>query len=251
MISIESISSGLLNGEFFLEYLPIMSLTEGRCTGAEALIRWQRGGQTLQPNSFIPIAERTPLAGLITYWVMETVADQLGDWLRETPRANLSINIPPEIIGRGGIAYAASKSRLIDLAPQLIMEVTERGLPDSIGVETINASRKMGVRIAMDDFSLDGSANLAILSRANFDIIKLDRSLSAQIIEGNSHPEWLAGMSALLQSSQLIVIAEGVETELQHTVLRQAKIQGAQGYYYSKPIAFDEFTAFYARHQNG
>lgn len=249
MITIEAMREGLKRNKFYLEYLPTMSLVNGRCTGAEALVRWKHGADILQPNDFIPIAENTPLSGLITYWVLDTVAEELGDWLRGNPTAHLSINVPPEIIGRGGLEFAATKAKIMDLVPQLIMEITERGLPDVIGVESINDSRKTGIRVAMDDFSLAGTGNLAILSRANFDIIKLDAALIAQIDQACPYPDWLSGMSALLQSSQLAVIAEGVETELQYSVLKQANIQEAQGFYFSEPVSATDFMAFYGRNQ--
>ena len=88
--------------------------------------------------TFIPIAENTPLSGMLTYWVLDTVAAELGDWLRANPDVRVGINAPPEILGRGGMAYVATKSGLAEQAAQIILEVTERGLPDLLGVEAIN-----------------------------------------------------------------------------------------------------------------
>jgi sensor c-di-GMP phosphodiesterase-like protein len=249
MITTDCIRNGLEKSEFFLEYLPTLSLANGRCTGAEALIRWKRGAEILQPVSFIPVAENTTLSGLLTYWVIDTVALELGKWLHENPTAHLSINVPPEILGRGGILFAATKANLIDLAPQLIIEITERGLPDALGVESINEYRKIGIRVAMDDFSHGSRANMAILARANFDIIKLDKTLCAQITNSNKNPDWLAGITAMMQSSQLSVIAEGVETEVQHSVLKQARIQEAQGFYFSGSLSSADFIDFYNSNQ--
>ncbi len=249
MITTDCIRSGLEKSEFFLEYLPTLSLANGCCTGAEALIRWKRGAEILQPSSFIPIAENTTLSGLLTYWVIDTVAFELGNWLRENPTAHLSINVPPEILGRGGILFAATKANLIDLAPQFIFEITERGLPDALGIDSINEYRKIGIRVAMDDFSHGSRANMAILSRAHFDIIKLDKSLCAQITDSNKNPHWLAGISALMQSSQLVVIAEGIETEVQYNALKQANIQEAQGFYFSNPLSAADYIKFYTSNQ--
>src|SRR4051812_1130709 len=109
MINLETIRAGFTNGEFFLEYLPTVSLTDRRCIGAEALIRWKRPTGVVPPDDFIPLADNTPLSGLITYWVIDTVAAEMSDWLRANPNAHISINVPPEILGRGGIAYAADK----------------------------------------------------------------------------------------------------------------------------------------------
>jgi len=103
MITVDAIQAGLNQGEFFLEYLPTISLADGRCVGAEALARWRRPSGGVPPLEFIPLIERTPLSGLFTYWVMETVAEELGGWLREHGEAHISINVPPEIVGRGGL----------------------------------------------------------------------------------------------------------------------------------------------------
>jgi sensor c-di-GMP phosphodiesterase-like protein len=252
MIDLQSIKDGLDRDELFLEYLPTVALQDGRCTGAEALVRWRRPTGVVEPLDFIPIAENTPLSGLITYWVLDTVAKEMGDWLRANPDAHLAINVPPEIIGRGGIEYVATRSGLFDLASQIVLELTERGLPDAIAIETLRTNaRQRGVRIAIDDVTLDGGANVAVLARAAFDIIKLDRHLVAQIAAGCPHPAWLDEMSALVHLSRLHLVAEGVETALQRDTLRAAGIPTAQGYFFSRPLAAVEFIAFHRRSADG
>ena len=69
MISLDAIRAGLADGEFFLEYLPTVSLADGRCVGAEALSRWRRASGVVQPGEFINLIEGTPVSGTLTYWV--------------------------------------------------------------------------------------------------------------------------------------------------------------------------------------
>jgi len=245
MISVDAIRDGLDKGEFFLEYLPTVSLADGRCTGAEALARWRRPSGVVQPGDFIPVVEGTHLAGMLTYWVLETVAAELGDWLRQHPKAHIGVNVPPEILGRGGLEYAAAKSGLSDVRSQIVLEVTERGIPDMLGVATLEAASRSGVRIALDDVTLTG-AHLAVLSRCTLDMIKTDRSLVGQITPDGPRPAWLTGLSALLRSTRVAVIAEGVETAAQAAALRAAGIPMAQGYYFSRPISAEKFRAYYA-----
>jgi sensor c-di-GMP phosphodiesterase-like protein len=245
MIPLDEIRAGLSRGEFILEYLPTLFLTDNRCIGAEALIRWKRATGIVPPGDFIPVAENTPLSGLITYWVIDRVAAEMGGWLSDNPNAHISINVPPEILGRGGIAYAADKAGLLELAPQLILELTERGLPDPLGIMAINDNWGSGVRIALDDVTQTGGANLAVLARCNFHIIKLDRSLVAQITAQVPSPPWLDGIAALIQRSQLQVVAEGVETEQQLNALRRAQVQSAQGFYFSCPITAEDFMTYH------
>jgi sensor c-di-GMP phosphodiesterase-like protein len=246
MITVDAIHAGLTQGEFFLEYMPTVSLADGRCVGAEALARWRRPSAVVPPREFIPLIEGTPLSGLLTYWVIETVAKELGGWLRVHEEAHIGINVPPEILGRGGLEYAATKTGLGDLRRQIIMEVTERGLPDRLGVAALEAASQAGVRVALDDVTLSG-ANLAVLSRCTLDIIKIDRSLISQITPECPCPAWLGGLTALLQSTRVEVIAEGVETEAQVAALRASGISMAQGYYFSLPIPAEELKAYYSK----
>ena len=156
MISLDAIRAGLTGGEFFLEYMPIVSLADGRCVGAEALTRWRRASGLVQPDEFIELIEGTHLSGTLTYWVIETMAKELGDWLRAHKDAFLSVNVPPEILGRGGLEYAAMKTGFSELRNQIIIEVTERGIPDNLGVATLEAASRSGVRVALDDVTLSG-----------------------------------------------------------------------------------------------
>ncbi len=245
MISFGDVQDGLARDEFYLEYLPIVSLIDGRCIGAEALSRWRRTGGVVQPNDFVPQAENTPASGALTFWVIETVAAELSGWLRANSNAHVSINVPPEIVGRGGLNYAGDKSGLIEFGSQVILELTERGVPDAMAVQAIDHADRRGVQLALDDVTLVGGANLAILARCNFDIIKLDRALIAQIKPQDPTPDWLASVAAMLAASRLTVIAEGVETEAQLLALRAAGIQAAQGFYFSPPLAADALFTFY------
>jgi EAL domain-containing protein (putative c-di-GMP-specific phosphodiesterase class I) len=245
MISVDAIRAGLTSGEFFLEYMPTVSLADGRCVGAEALTRWRRASGVVPPGEFIRVIEGTYLSGMLTYWVFETVATELADWLRSHKEVHIGINVPPEILGRSGMEYVATKTGLSEIKNQLILEVTERGIPDTLGVATLDAISRSGVRIALDDVTLTGT-NLAVYSRCSLDLMKTDRSLVDQITPECPRPAWLNGLSALLQSTRMAVIAEGVETEVQAEALRAAGIPMAQGYYFSPPISADRLKAYHA-----
>jgi sensor c-di-GMP phosphodiesterase-like protein len=245
MITFDEIRDGLAEGEFFLEYLPTISLADGRCTGAEALSRWRRPSGLVQPDEFIHLVEGTVLSGILTYWVLETVAKELGDWLREHKEAYISINVPPEVLGRGGLEYVAIKTGLAEIRDQIVLEVTERGIPDNLGITSLEHASRSGVRIALDDVTLSGT-HLAILSRCTLDMIKPDRSLVEQITTDLPCPPWLSGLSALLQSTQIAVIAEGVESKEQADALLSAGIPMAQGFYFSRPISAEKLKEYYS-----
>ena len=118
----------------------------------------------VQPDEFIPLIEGTYLSGMLTYWVLETVSKELGDWLRVHKELNIGINVPPKSSGRGGLEYVSTKPGVSEIRNQIILEISERGIPDTLGIAALEAASRSGVRIALDDVTLSG-INLVILSR--------------------------------------------------------------------------------------
>jgi sensor c-di-GMP phosphodiesterase-like protein len=246
MVTVDDISEAMDRNELFVEYQPIVLLSDFSCIGAEALVRWHRAGAIVQPSEFLHAILNTPLSGRLTYWVIDTVAAELGDWLSEHPRAQVSINIPPEILGRGGLQYAAERSGLAARANQIVLEITEHGVPDELGLQALNMLAERGLRIALDDVALNG-VNLALLARCNFNVIKLDRQLTSQLAQGLPPPPWLAALSSLLRNSALQVVAEGVETRYQADALVEAGVQMAQGFFFSASLAAPALIDYHAR----
>jgi EAL domain-containing protein (putative c-di-GMP-specific phosphodiesterase class I) len=245
-MDVEAIEQGLANGEFYLEYLPIVDLADGSCVGAEALTRWRRPDGVVMPDEFMPFIHNTPWAGRLTYWVIDTVAAELLDWLHSDPSVYICINVPPEVLGRGGIMYAAERSGLAGFTRQIVLEITERGVPDLLGMQGLDAARGLGVRLALDDVSMSG-VNLAILTRIPFEIVKIHQNQVAQIVPGSPLPEWLLGIAALLKTTALQVVAEGVETEFQAATLRESGIHLVQGFHFAPPMPVHELEAFHAK----
>ncbi len=232
-------------GDLFVQYLPTVRLADACCIGAEALVRWRRGGDVLAAGEFIPQIENTPLSGRITYWVIETVGMELGEWLDAHGDAHISLNVPPEVLGRGGVEHAVIRSGLRGRVGQIVFEVTERGVPDRLGIDTLNFAASCGVRLALDDAMLSG-VNLALLARCNFSMVKIAREVTAQLEPGKPAPGWIAGLQSLLKSSSLQVVAEGVETDYQAKWLRAAGVQMAQGYFFSHPLPASGLKDLYA-----
>ena len=247
-ISPQMLHKALLENAFFLEYMPTVALQNGgRCIGCEALIRWRRGADVVYPADFIPLMENTPVSGLITYWVIDTVASELGDWLRKHRSVHVGINVPPEVLGRGGLEYAARKAQLMDVRKQIVLEITERGIPDQLGLDELEDMADENILIAMDDVNMDES-NFIVLSRLPVPIIKLDRDFVAQLTVANGK-ERLKAIAAFVQLGRHYVIAEGVETDEQAHLLKDAGVQYAQGWLYSKSVPAQAFMAYHAARQ--
>ncbi len=240
----EDVRAALDRGELFVEYLPTVMLSDSHCVGAEALVRWKRGDVVLPAAAFIPLIENTPVTGTLTYWVLDTVATQLGDWLRQNADAHISINVPPEILGRGGLAYVATRAGLDARVHQIVLEITERGVPDRLGLDALNLLAEKGVRLALDDVMLSGT-NLALLTRCKFSMIKLDREIIGQLLPGQPAPTWLGGLESLLKRSPLQVVAEGVQSEYQAKTLNSIGVQMAQGHFYSTTLTAPALIEFH------
>ena len=247
MIDLETVKSGLLNREFFLEYLPTVALKDNRCVGCEALIRWRRGQRVIPPLEFIPLIESTLLAGTVTYWVIENIAQELGPWLREHDDVHISMNIPPGLLGHAGLISAIANSNLLDVIDQLVVEVTEGGMPAKHNGVAL-ARPPDGARVALDDSALT-AASLVTLSQSRIDIVKIDRPFIDQLLKPDCPGEKLATLSELVRSGKYLLVAEGVETPAQAERLRQLGVDLAQGWHFSRPLSAPDFGRYFAQHR--
>ena len=118
------------------------------------------------PDDFILAAENTAMSGELCYRVTETVAAEFAPWLRANPDFSVSINEPPEILGRGGIRYVADMAGLTDLFAPLILETTERGVPDLVGLRALDDHLNSGIRAAAAQTPQVWSSSIAPVSRS-------------------------------------------------------------------------------------
>lgn len=238
---LDALRAGLDRGEFFLEYLPTIELATGRCIGAEALTRWNQDGRVHRPFSFDGIHDDYQLSGRITFWVIETVAAELGDWLRENPDMHVSINLPPAILGRGAIEHAIRRAGLFDVLPQLIFELTEHGIPDERGLKAMEYMMSLGARFALDDIAFNYPATVLLFTRVGVHIVKLPKSYLDSL---DAHD--MIVLEQLIKASGALVISEGVETPAQLEDLRGLGVPMGQGWLFSKSIPADAFLRYWA-----
>lgn len=247
MHSQDEIFQGFQDNEFFLEYQPYVSLADGSCIGAEALIRWQKGDRLLPPCDFLPQIYNTWLIGFLSCWLIDEIARDLGEWLHKTSDVHISFNVPPELFGRGGLVYVAYRAGLHEISNKLVVEITEKGIPDKLGIEMINNrdSYMPEIKFALDDVSPADEISFALLARLNLDVIKIDKSFVDKIpLPGWSESREASVLYSIGQSNCLTV-AEGVETAKQAEVVRNAGILAAQGWYYSRSIRASEFIEYH------
>jgi diguanylate cyclase (GGDEF)-like protein len=236
----------LENGEFELHYQPKVNLVSGKMTSAEGLIRWNdpRTGM-VPPAQFIPILEQTGLIHEVGRWALrQAVTDYLG-WLAEgLPVVRLAVNVSPLQLRDRGFIDEVRQAISIDVkaAAGLELEITESLIMENVehSVASLRALREMGISIAIDDFGT-GFSSLSYLSKFPVDTLKIDRSFVIEMTESAQGLALVSTIINLAHALKLKVVAEGVETEAQASLLRGLECDEMQGYLFSRPVPAELF----------
>ena len=239
--------------EFLSYYQPIIELATGRCVGAEALVRWQRpDGTIVSPNFFVPLAEQVGLITDITDQLIQRVITELAVMLALEPSVHIAINIAPTDIDSGRFLPVLQKEleKAGVSAAQIWLEATERGFINAEAArKTISEARAAGYLVAIDDFGT-GYSSLSMLESLPLDALKIDKSFVDAIGKGAASSVITPHIIEMAHGLRLSIVAEGVETLEQESYLRDAGVQFAQGYYYSKPLSAQDFIVFYTKRRS-
>jgi diguanylate cyclase (GGDEF)-like protein/PAS domain S-box-containing protein len=233
--------------EFILHYQPQLDLNTGAITGFEALVRWlhpQRG--TLSPSVFIAAAEETGIIGPLGEWVLREACSEARAW-RDAgyPELQVSVNCSAQQFQREGfvetVGLILRESGLP--ASRLELEITESVIVQRSEevVARFASLEALGVQISLDDFGT-GYSSLSYLKRFAIHQLKIDQSFVRDISSDPDDAAIVSAIIAIAHSLGLKVVAEGVETAEQLAFLRSLGCDGAQGYYFSRPLPADEFT---------
>ncbi len=236
--------------QFFLLYQPIVDLTTGAIIGVEALIRWrhpERG--VIEPSQFIPSLESSGLIVPVGLWVLQEACRSGARWHEAGHRLYLSVNISARQLERDRIVDDVQNALLetgFDPA-SLTLELTETTIMQDVQ-ETVNRLRllkALGVRLAIDDFGT-GYSSLAYLRQFPIDVIKIDQSFVAGVVDSPEAASLVHTLVQLGQSLGLSTIAEGVETDAQRRRLIGEHTDAAQGFYFARPIDAESIDALLA-----
>jgi EAL domain-containing protein (putative c-di-GMP-specific phosphodiesterase class I) len=236
--------------ELHLAFQPKVSLVDGSCLGAEALLRWNHPeAGPIPPGEFMPVVETTSLARATTEWVLEATLRQLAAWRAEGVALQVAVNVSavnleePDFCERvlDGLAR-------LGLPPScLALEMTESALmrKPKAAHDTMARLAEGGVKIAIDDFGT-GYSSLSYLQDMPADVVKIDQSFVRGIEKDERTHALVTTMIKLSHDLGHRVVAEGVETEEVAQLLRKAGCDEAQGYYYGRPMGPAALAAWLA-----
>ncbi|PKV11764.1 putative bifunctional diguanylate cyclase/phosphodiesterase [Xanthomonas prunicola] len=243
-------------GQFVLHYQPKYCAEDGRPIGAEALIRWQHPERGLvPPDSFIPLAERSGMIGLLGSWVLRQACRQMRDW-REAGHGDwrVAVNLSAlQLASPSLLDEVATTLSEFTLAPgQLTLEITETmAMRDADAcLRTLGQLNALGVRIAIDDFGT-GYSNLLYLRKLPAHELKIDRSFVQAMDSSAEDIAIVAAVVALAHTMRLQVVAEGVETTAQRNTLERLGCDQLQGYLLGRPMDAERFIATVVAQRDG
>jgi len=234
--------------QFVLHYQPKVCLATRKIVGIEALLRWNDPGTGLVPPArFIPLLEETGLIIEVGRWAVRRALIDYRAWRDEglqPPR--IAVNVSAIQVAQADFLDVLSGeiAAHADGAHGLDLEITESLLMQDIdgNIGKLRAMQEMGIGIAIDDFGT-GYCSLAYLARLPIDALKIDRSFVTAMTDQADGMSIASTIISLGRSLGLKVIAEGVETEEQHRILRLLKCAEAQGYLFYRPIPAEQLKA--------
>ena len=247
LMSMESgMRTAVENGEIFLCYQPKVNIAEDRIAGCEALVRWMHPEFGLiSPVNFIPLAEDTGMIVSIGEWVLrESCFYAMRVRASGHAAFKIAVNVSIRQLHEPDFLTIV-KSALEDsmLPPQaLIIELTENMIMENAETNVVKLQRlkALGVQISIDDFGT-GYSSLSYLQRFPLDQLKIDRSFIREIEEADTHTPIVKAVISLAHDLGLSVVAEGVETDMQLSHIRDLECEEFQGYLCSKPVGEEEF----------
>ena len=231
----------LKNHEFELHFQPKITLSNGRISGCEALIRWKNAnGEYIPPVDFIGVAEQSGLIGPIGAWVFEQACITVAKWRTQSldgfsVAVNLSIRqlhdpFLPELASSLLSRYKIPNGAIeVEITETMLIEDFERAH------DTLAALNRLGISVAIDDFGT-GYSSLTYLTKMPIQCLKIDRSFICKLDTDTNSSAIAKTVVGLGKSLGMLVVAEGAESKACIDLLKNWGCEAVQGYFYSKPV---------------
>jgi diguanylate cyclase (GGDEF)-like protein len=245
------LNAALADEQFSLLYQPIYDLQTGRVASLEARLRWSHPKKgEIAPADFIPLAEETGLIVPIGRWVLEEACSRAAAWNVAGYRVGISVKVAASQLNREGFATDVRRAlQQSGLAPSLLtLEIAETTVMNDVtaSVMRLEEVKRMGVRVAIDDFGGSGYAYHSDLRRLPLDFLKVDRA-SLAAADDEDYRSWL--LEAILivgRDLSLTVIAKGIETFEQMANLEAMGCTMAQGLFMGKPTPVENLESVFS-----
>jgi diguanylate cyclase (GGDEF)-like protein/PAS domain S-box-containing protein len=247
-----SLRNALEHEEFELYFQAQVDTSTGETVGAEALARWDCGGEVLSPLKFIPLAEETGLIVPLGSWVLEEACRQGQAWTAAHPERRplkISVNLSAQQLNRPTfVDEVADILRRTGLDPaQLCLEITETVIMSTAEptIALLRELRMLGLQVAIDDFGT-GYSSLSYLKRLPVDVVKIDRTFTWGLGDNAIDSEIVASVIRLAAACGITAVAEGVETPRQRQALESLGCPLIQGFLIAEPLSVADFEALWA-----
>ena len=245
------LKDGMAKKEFAIYLQPKFYVCTEELAGAEALVRWNRDGELVMPNIFIPLLEKYELITELDTYVLENICELQQQWRKQ------GYNIVPISVNESRLHLYNEHhiSELIDLVnkynvqPNTIeLEMTETTVVHNIELakEAERNVHKLGFTVSMDDFGT-GYSSFSMLKNINIDVLKMDKSFFDDVLESKRGKIIIEAIIEMAHKLGIKVVAEGIENEEQVDYLKKINCDIIQGYYFEKPITIDEFEEKYMK----
>ncbi len=237
--------SALENDEFVLEYQPIVDATTSELTGLEALLRWQHPQRgRLMPSDFMRVANDSGLIGRIGNWVIGTACRQIAEFREQgIELPHIAVNVSPRQFQSNNMCdEILAETKKYDIQPgQLVVEITEELLLDQSQalMDQLHALRNSGIELSIDDFGT-GYSSLQYLRDLPANRLKIDQTFISRIESSSVDRAIISTIAHLAHALDMRVVAEGVETETQHMLLRAAGCDELQGYLFGRALSVEQ-----------
>jgi diguanylate cyclase (GGDEF)-like protein len=236
--------------QFVLHFQPIVELETSTVVGVEALIRWMHPEHGLiAPDHFIPIAEESGQIHALGRWVLWEACRRVVEWEGEHGRLGLAVNISGAQLRQASLVREVSEVlEATGLDPgRLTLEITETVLMDASrsNTERLGALKALGIQLAVDDFGT-GYSSLQYLRRFPIDWLKIAKPFVDGVDRSDSQARLARAIIDLAHSIEVEVIAEGIESRRQASVLSELGCRSGQGFHYAAPLPAEEISEYLA-----
>lgn len=242
---VTNLKQAIQKSELELYFQPQNSVKTGEIVGAEALLRWKHKDTMIPPDVFIPLAEKSGLIIEVGNFVIKSGFETAKRWYEMgILKGRVAINISTRQLTH--LEFVATLKHMLResgcKASWIELEITESSVLENpeLVINLLLSLREQGFGVSLDDFGT-GYSSLSYLKKLPIDKLKIDRSFIVNIQDEPKNQIIVKTIIFLAKELGIHILAEGVETEDEHSFLLENNIDSIQGYYYSKPLPRNEF----------